>query len=123
MLDDILRLLTASSLLYDSQIVELLPYGRNSFRAKLRAGITRELTFQIWLNHNERHIRYAYQLFRRGQPILRWDNAPHHPEQVVNFPHHFHDETGQLTPSSLSGNPLADISIVLMVIETYLNRQ
>lgn len=81
MFDDILRLLQASSLLHRLRIVELIVYGQSAFRAKLRAEVTEDLTFQIWLNHNERHTRYAYQLFRHGHPILRWDNAPHHPEQ------------------------------------------
>ncbi|NKQ34470.1 MAG: hypothetical protein HF973_02520 [Chloroflexi bacterium] len=27
----------------------------------------------------------------------RWDNAPHHPE-VATFPHHIHDETGNIIP-------------------------
>jgi hypothetical protein len=51
---------------------------------------------------------------------LRWDNAPHHPELITNFPHHFHDEQGQLTPSPLSGEPVADLAIVLTAIEQHL---
>ena len=120
MFDDILRLLNTSSLLRSPQVVELIPYGQDAFRAKIRAEVADELTLQIWLNHNERDTRYAYQLFRLGQPILRWDNAPHHPEQGANFPHHFHDEFGQLTASSLSGNPVADLPVVLIQIENYL---
>ena len=120
MLDDILRLLDSSSLLHDLQIVEIIVYGQSAFRAKLRSRVTEELTFQVWLNHNEHRTRYAYQLFRRSQPILRWDNAPHHPEHGTNFPHHFHDESGRLLSSALSGNPLDDIMAVLLEIEVYL---
>jgi len=120
MFDDILRLLNTSSLLRSPQVVELIPYSQDAFRAKVRAEVTDELTLQVWLNHNERGTRYAYQLFRHGKPILRWDNAPHHPEHGANFPHHFHDEFGQLTTSQLSGHPLADLPMVLVEVENYL---
>jgi hypothetical protein len=120
MFDDILRLLNACPLLLNLRVVELIAYGQNAFRAKLRAEVTDELTFQVWLNHNDHHTRYAYQLFRHGQPVLRWDNAPHHPEQAVNFPHHLHDEHGQLASSPLSGDPVADLEVVLLEVEKYV---
>lgn len=120
MFDEIVHLLNTSPLLRNVRVVELIAYGENAFRAKLRAAVTDDLTFQVWLNHNDRHTRYAYQLFRHGQSILRWDNAPHHPEHAANFPHHFHDEHGQLTPSTLSGEPVADLKIVLTAIENNL---
>ena len=123
MFDEILRLLTASSALHHLRVVELIAFGQNTFRAKLRADVAGELALQVWLNHNHRNTRYAYQLFLHDQPILRWDNAPHHPEQSENFPHHLHDEDGQLKPSPLSGNPIADLPIVLNRIQDYLYRQ
>ena len=49
--------------------------------------------------------------------ILRLLNAS---SQGANFPHHFHDEFGQLTASSLSGNPVTDLPEVLTQIENYL---
>ena len=122
MLDDILRLLNISPLIRSQQLVELIAYGQNAFRVKIRSEVTDELTFQVWLNHNDRHTRYAYQFFQHDQTILRWDNAPHHPEQAANFPHHFHDELGQLTTSPLSGDPVVDLPIVLTEIENYLQR-
>ena len=120
MLDDILRILAESDIVHDVQVIELIPYGHNAFRAKLRAAVTAELTLQVWLNHNGWRTRYAYQLYRQGQPILRWDNAPHHPDQAGNFPHHFHDEFGRLSSSSLVGDPVGDLSIVLIEIQNYL---
>ena len=33
--------------------------------------------------------RYAYHAERHGQLILRYDNAPHHPD-TPSFPHHKH---------------------------------
>jgi hypothetical protein len=123
MFDDILHLLTASSVLRGLRVVELITFGQNAFRAKLRADVAGGRTFQVWLNHNHRHTRYAYQLYLHDQPILRWDNAPHHPEQSENFPHHFHDEHGQLRPSPLSGDPISDLPAVLNKIQDYLHRQ
>jgi hypothetical protein len=120
MFDEILRLLNTSAVLRDLQVIELIVYGQNALRTKLRAEVTDNLMFQVWLNHNSRHTRYAYQLFRSNQAILRWDNAPHHPEIATNFPHHFHDERGQLKPSTLSGSPVVDLPIVLLEIQEYV---
>ena len=122
MLGDIQRVLAESTIVHTPQIIELIPYGQAAFRLKLRATVTVELTLQVWLNHNGHRTRYAFQLFRQGQPILRWDNAPHHPEQGENFPHHFHDEFGVLSTSSLTGDPVVDLPLVLIEIEHYLEK-
>lgn len=122
MFDEILRLLNTSAVLRDLQIIELIVYGQNALRTKLRAEVTDNLMLQVWLNHNSRHTRYAYQLFQGNQAILRWDNAPHHPEVAADFPHHFHDESGQLQPSTLSGDPVTDLPFVLLEIQDNLQR-
>lgn len=122
MLDELLHLLNSSSVIHNPQIVELIAYGQDAFRVKIRAQVAGDLTLQIWLNHNDRRTRYSHQLFRHDQPILRWDNAPHHPEQATNFPHHFHDEQGRLVHSPLSGAPLADLALILRQIEDYLRQ-
>lgn len=44
----------------------------------------------------------------------------YHPEQAMNFPHHFHDSLGRLTTSVLSGDPLADLPVVLAEVKHYL---
>jgi len=122
MLDEILDLLDRSSVIHNPQVIELIPYGKDAFRFKLRATVDDELLLQIWLNHNDRRTRYAYQLLRKAQPLLRWDNAPHHPGQTQNFPHHRHDEAGQVSASTLSGDPLTDLPLILAVIETFVYR-
>jgi len=119
--DALLRLLQASSVTRNLRITDLKIYGRNAFRVKMRAALTPTLTFQVWLNHNPRHTRYAYQLFSPGSPLLRWDNTPHYPRLKTNFPHHFHDDQGQITPSALQGDPLRDLPVVLAEIEHYLS--
>lgn len=121
MYDALLQLLQASPVTHDPQITELKTYGRNAFRVKMRAMVTPMLTFQVWLNHNPRHTRYAFQLFSDGDTVLRWDNAPHYPHLKTNFPHHFHDDQGRIVPSVLHGDPLQDLPLILAEIERYLS--
>ena len=49
-------------------------------------------------------------------------NAPHHPEQGTNFPHHFHDELGRLATSPLTGDPVTDLPSVLAEIKRFLQQ-
>ena len=120
MYDALLRLLQASPITRNPQITDLKVYGQNAFRVKIRATVAPTLSFQVWLNHNPRHTRYAYQLFGRGGALLRWDNAPHHPHFLINFPHHFHDDEGRVAPSALQGDPLRDLLVVLAEVERRL---
>jgi hypothetical protein len=121
--DALLRLLQASPVTRHPHITDLKVYGPNAFRVKMRAIVTPTLTFQIWLNHNPRHTRYAYQLFSHGGALLRWDNAPHHSHLKTNFPHHLHDEEGRTVPSALRGDPLQDLPVVLAEIERFLSAE
>ncbi len=121
MYDALLQLLQTSPVALDPRITDLKIYGRNAFRVKMRATITSTLTLQIWLNHNPRHTRYAYQLFAPNGAVIRWDNAPHHPHAGANFPHHLHDDQGQVTSSTLQGDPLSDLALVLAEIAHYLS--
>lgn len=120
MYDALLQLSQASPVTYNPRIVNLKTYSRNAFRVKIRARVTPTLTFQVWLNSNPRRTRYAYQLFGRSGALLRWDNAPHYPHLKTNFPHHFHDDREQIIPSTLQGDPLQDLPIVLAKIKGYL---
>ena len=52
-------------------------------------------------------------------PVLRWDNAPHYP-QITTEPHHFHDAHGSVSASPLLGDPIVDLSYVLLEIEVWL---
>lgn len=117
MYNALLRLLQASPVTRHPHITDLKIYGQNAFRVKMRATVTPVLTFQVWLNHNPRRTRYAYQVFSSSGPLLRWDNAPHYPHLGTNFPHHFHDSQGQIIPSVLQGDPLQDLPVVLAEIE------
>lgn len=120
MYQQILQILHDSALIAKPEITELKVYGEERFRVKIRGHVTGSLTLQIWINHNPLRTRYSYQLFGEERPILRWDNAPHHPELPENFPHHFHDEQGAMLSSELTGNPLEDVLSVLQGIEKFL---
>ncbi len=52
--------------------------------------------------------------------MTRWDNAPHYSHLETNFPHHFHDDQGQIASSTLQGKPLLDLPVVLAEIERYV---
>jgi hypothetical protein len=123
MYNALLQLLQASPVTHNPRITDLKIYGQNVFRVKIRAAVTPTLTFQVWLNHNLRHTRYAYQLFGHSGTLLRWDNAPHHPHLRTNFPHHFHDDQGRVASSALQGDPLQDLLVVLAEIDRYLSTQ
>ena len=45
------------------------------------------LVREIWIKNTL--TRYGYQLLRNRSHVLRYDNAPHHPE-VPTFPHNKH---------------------------------
>jgi hypothetical protein len=75
---------------------------------------------EVRLIQTEEALLYAYQLFT-DHPLLRWDNAPHFPT-LSNFPHHFHDATGSVKPSSLTGDPLQDLPFVLEEVGAFMTR-
>jgi len=87
---------------------------------KIRCDLPKSYSLQIRLRLRAGAIQYSYQLFTTN-PVLRWDNAPHHPS-LDNFPHHFHDDKDTKHPSGLSGDPLADIAIVLAEAINYVRR-
>lgn len=59
-------------------------------------------------------LDYSYHLQDKNKDlIVRWDNAPHHPE-LENYPHHFHDaQTVKGVPKKTFLNILDDISEIL----------
>lgn len=62
--------------------------------------------------------RYHWQN-RNGQVIMRWDNAPHHPE-IESFPHHLHDgsETNVVRHSEIRGMDALSRVIVLIATDS-----
>lgn len=80
----------------------------------LRAAYQLEIRFI----ETENEALYSYQLFA-DRPTLRWDNAPHFPA-LPGFPHHFHDESGEVKGSSLVGVAAQDLPYVLDQVRAFL---
>ena len=86
---------------------------------KVRAELPRDYRIQARVYSNQGHVDYAYQLFKEGAPTLRWDNKEEF-HTLNTYPHHHHDNRGNIRPSPLVGDPQADIVLVLREIEKFL---
>ncbi len=117
---DLLDILASHPEITNARIVEYEVSGGTVLVYKIRCDLPRGYSLQIRLRLRGETTRYAYQLFG-AKPVLRWDNAPHFPG-LASFPHHFHDETDVCHPSSLSGDPMADLPVVLSKIIGYVNK-
>ncbi len=102
-------------------ITETRAFSADQFFFKIRAGISGGYNFQTRIYYNQGHIDYAYQLFTHI-PILRWDNKEEFPH-LETYPHHHHDEKGNIKASSLSGDPGRDIKIVLDEVSVFISRK
>ncbi len=49
--------------------------------------------------HGDHKQRYRYQYMLEDQQLFRYDNAPHH-LHLSTFPHHKHDERGQVVEAN-----------------------
>ena len=83
------------------------------WRVQLKGGFALDIYFNV------SNGKYSYTLAQGEDRILGWDNAPHHPD-LLNFPHHFHDEEGNVTQSKLNGDPENDLELVRVEIERFL---
>ncbi len=99
-------------------VAENREFSPQQFVLKLRVLLVNKYQLQIRLYVNKSHIDYAYQVFS-DEPTFRWDNKEEYPS-LMSYPHHFHTIEGEVVTSSLSGNPLMDLPIVLSVIRQYL---
>jgi hypothetical protein len=115
---DLLSLLRAHSLVQSLRVVHYDETPMGKVELKVRCRLLGGYQFQVWLHHEPAFQDYAYQLFT-DHPLLRWDNAPHYPD-VVTAPHHFHNEAGDVSASSLGGDPIVDLLYVLVEIETWI---
>jgi hypothetical protein len=121
LLAELLDILSQSQIVQATQVVEHDETAHGRALLRIRCHLSLGYNLQIWVHDGRTFQRYAYQLFT-DRPILRWDNAPHHPE-IGGFPHHFHDESGREFPSALTGNPLVDVPVILDKIARFLERE
>ncbi|MGC1378419.1 MAG: DUF6516 family protein [Anaerolineales bacterium] len=101
------------------EILETREFSPAQFYFKVRAELPQGHKLQTRVYSNFGHIDYAYQLFKEGAPLLRWDNKEEF-HSVKTYPHHHHDERGNIRPSPLTADPQADIVLVLQEIEKFL---
>lgn len=104
-------LLQTSRQVTSFQIVDNDPLDERNFLFKIRCELTSGRTLQIRLRAVAGVIRYSYQEFA-DKLLRRWDDAPHF-SHLPNFPHHYHDEQGNIIESSLIGDPAVDLPLVL----------
>lgn len=102
----------------DVTIVETKEFSPDQFFFKVRAALSQEFNFQLRIYYNHGHIDYAYQLFS-DVPLLRWDNKEEF-RHLETYPHHHHDDKGNVSDSSLVGDPVEDLQAVLIQVEEYI---
>jgi len=118
LLDDLLARMHSAPELSDIQIVENEAVDDETFVFKIHASILPN-SLQIRLLADGNFKRYSFQLYS-DRPIMRWDNAPHY-LNLQNSPHHFHDQSGNIFPSALTGNLLDDFDIVIAEVKKFMD--
>jgi len=98
--------------------VETKEFSPDQFFFRIRVNLPGENKLQLRIYYNQGHIDYAYQLFT-DVPLLRWDNKEEF-RHLATYPHHYHDEQGNVKPSPLAGDPIRDIEIVLRAVAEFI---
>jgi hypothetical protein len=101
-------------------VLETKEFSSEQFYFKIRAKLVKG-SMQVRIYYNREHIDYAYQYFT-NEPLLRWDNKEEF-HGLITYPHHYHDEFGNVKQSLLAGDPIKDIEIVLQEISGFLSRK
>ena len=117
LLDDLLTRMSATPELSDIQVVENESVDDETFVFKVRATIISSF-LQIRFLADKDLKRYSFQLYS-DRPLLRWDNAPHYPD-LLNFPHHFHNQDENISSSTLTGDLLNDYDLVIAGVLDYI---
>jgi hypothetical protein len=111
MLPQVEAFLQSSSKVKSFQIIDNDPLDEENYLLKMRCELISGNALQIRLRAVSGNIRYSYQELA-DKPLRRWDYAAHFPN-LPNFPHHHHDSQGNITKSSLTGDPTVDLPQVL----------
>ena len=118
-LGELTAILQSHPLCERTVILETREFSPNQFYFKVRTELPHGYQFQTRVYSNFGHVDYAFQLFKKGAPLLRWDNKEEF-RTLKTYPHHHHDDRGNIQPSPLTGDPQADIVFVLRQIENFL---
>jgi hypothetical protein len=114
MLPQVEVFLRGSSKVKSFQIIDNDPLDEENYLLKIHCELISGNSLQIRLRAVSGNIRYSYQELT-DKPLRRWDNASHFPN-LPNFPHHHHDSQGNITESSLIGDPIVDLPEVLKAL-------
>lgn len=114
MLPQLEAILQASPKVVSFQVIDNDPVDEGNFLFKIRGELVSGCILQMRIRAVAGYIRYSYQEFT-DKPLRRWDNAPHF-AHLPAFPHHYHDSQGNVTDSSLTGNPTMDLLHVLSAL-------
>jgi len=112
LLNVVVSTLQTSSFCRSVRTIEAFRFSETQFGLKVRADLTSGHVLQVRLYRNGEHTDYAYQLFQTDTPVLRWDNKEHFPS-ISSFPHHFHNASGLVEFSPLTGDPAHDLPFLL----------
>lgn len=118
LLGKLAAILQACPLCKRTEVIETKEFSTDQFFFKVRAELAEGYNFQMRIYYNRGHIDYAYQLFT-DFPLLRWDNKEEF-RDLSTFPHHYHDEHGEVKSSPLTGEPTQDIERVLQAITAFV---
>ena len=121
LLATVVTALQGSPLCHRVNVVQTELFSNDQFAFKVRAEISDELTLQVRIYYNQGHYDYSYQLFS-DVPLMRWDNKEHFPS-LASYPHHYHNEKGEVEPSPLTGEPSSDLLSVLEQVRQFLKGQ
>jgi hypothetical protein len=102
-----------------ANVIETKVFSSDQFFFKIRADFREGNNFQARIYYNQGHIDYAYQFFTHV-PLFRWDNKEEF-KYIATYPHHKHDDQGNVKTSSLTGDPVHDIDIVLHEISNFIS--
>jgi hypothetical protein len=78
-----------SSALVDRIVSVLFDGAGDSYMLKIRVELKNGWLMDCWEHKTPKIGRYSFHVFRDSEMVVRWDNAPHHPE-VSTFPYHKH---------------------------------
>lgn len=109
----ILQLLDESEFI-ESYEIQDFKQGKDFYYIRLQAHLNNKTTLFIREYASEEDYSYSYHWQgENSQLLIRWDNAPHHP-QLITYPHHKHVEK-KVLPSHEIGilEVLAYISSIL----------
>jgi Family of unknown function (DUF6516) len=114
MLPQVEAFLQSSSKVKSFQIIDNDPLDEENYLLKIRSELFSGSALQIRLRAVSGNSRYSYQELT-DKLLRRWDNATHFPN-LPNFPHHHHDSQGNITESSLTGDPIVDLPEVVKAL-------